>query len=243
MKVRATTPRRPVNHGTEPTRADHPLSDAAPLREIPPVVLASLGPYDIARLLRTYLEPPGFADAVRRLAEDHLLVLTGEEAVGKRLGAIALLSRMSLAEGSVTVLTPVTTVVELATRMEFEPGRAYLLPDWAGDGADRHDLLKLAGELAAVGCFLVMTRNGAPTPTAEVEQPWEPPASAELFDLCVAGFGGAASRSGPELAEAREHAVTLSTPVAVVDLARQVVHQETPMATLLARAITGPRRR
>jgi hypothetical protein len=197
-----------VNHGTEPPP------------EFPPPVLADLGPYDIDRLLRTYLEPPCFPAAVRRLADGHLLVLSGAEATGKRLGAIALLSRMSLAEGSVAVLSPVATVVELAARMEFEPGRAYLLHDWAGGVDERHDLRKLADELVEIGCFLVLTRNGAPTPTVEVEQPWEPPAAGELFELCVAGSGGAAG--GHELAEARAHAATLSSPAAIVDLARQV---------------------
>lgn len=199
---------RPVNLATEP-----PL-------EFPPAVLEDISPYDVARHLRTYLEPPGFPEAVRRLADGHLLVLSGAEATGKRLGAIALLSRMSLAEGSVAVLSPVVTVVELAARMEFEPGRAYLLPDWAGGADERHDLLKLADELVEVGCFLVLTRNGAPAPTVEVEQPWEPPAAAELFELCVAGSGGRAD--SPELAAARVRAAGLTSPAAVVDLARQV---------------------
>ncbi len=202
---------RPVNHGTEPPP------------EFPPPVLADLGPYDIDRLLRTYLEPPCFPAAVRRLADGHLLVLSGAEATGKRLGAIALLSRMSLAEGSVAVLSPVATVVELAARMEFEPGRAYLLHDWAGGLDERHDLRKLADELVEIGCFLVLTRNGAPAPTVEVEHPWQPPAADELFELCVAGSGGTAD--GHELAEARAHAATLTSPAAVVDLARQVVSQ------------------
>lgn len=202
-----------MNHRTEPPREP----------EFPPAVLADLSPYDIDRLLRTYLEPPCFPAAVRRLADGHLLVLAGAEATGKRLGAIALLSRMSLAEGSVAVLSPVATVVELAARMEFEPGRAYLLHDWAGGADERHDLLKLADELVEVGCFLVLTRNGAPAPTVEVEQRWEPPASGELFELCVAGFGTTARENGHGLAEARAHAATLSSPAAVVNLARQVV--------------------
>ncbi|MFI7454067.1 hypothetical protein ACIBQX_41715 [Nonomuraea sp. NPDC049714] len=239
-----------MDHGTEPPR-EHPadvpelppavppfVPPAVPLA-VPPAVLADLNPYDVDRLLRTYLEPPCFPDAVRRLAVGHLLVLAGAASTGKRLGAIALLSRMPLAEGSVAVLSPVATVVELAARMEFEPGRAYLLHDWAGDAGERHDLLKLADELTEVGCFLVLTRNGPPAPAVEVEHRWEAPASGELFELCVAGSGTTPRRSGHELAAARAYAATLSSPAAVVDLARQTVHLDTPMATLLARAGAG----
>ncbi|WP_336210695.1 hypothetical protein [Nonomuraea sp. LPB2021202275-12-8] len=229
-----------MDHATEPQRerpCHGPFSgeetlDGGPVAgEVPPAVIADLGPYDVDRLLRTYLEPPCFAGAVRRLAESHLLVLTGAESTGKRLGAIALLSRMSLADGGIVVLSPAATVAEPASRTEFEPGRAYLLHDWIGGGDDRYDLIKLAGELAEVGCFLVMTRNGAPTAAVEVEQSWEPPAPDELFDLCVAAFGGTAHRSRHELAEARAYAATLPSPARVVALAGQVVRLDTPMAS------------
>jgi len=202
-----------VSREAEP-RHDH-------LVDIQRFTTAALNPYEVDHLLRTYLEPPGFAAAVRRLARTHLLVLAGAEAAGKRLGAIALLSRMSLAEGSVTVLSPGVTVADLAARMDFDPGRAYLLPDWTGDPAGRRDLISLARDLAEVGSFLVMTRTGPLTSAVEVEHPWTPPPAADLFELRLAASGGTAHRDGRELAEARKIAADLPSPAEVVALADQ----------------------
>ncbi|WP_327587684.1 hypothetical protein OHA25_12335 [Nonomuraea sp. NBC_00507] len=181
-------------------------------------------------LLRSYLEPPCFADAVRRLASHHLLVLVGEEETGKRLGGIALLSRMSLAEGTITVLSPVGTAAELLSRTEYAPGRAYLLHDWIAVSTDRTELVNLARKLAELGSYLVITRNGAPSQAVEVEQAWGAPDPGELFDLCLSTYDLRAGLAPDVLARARDRVPTLTTPAQVVRLAAGLAPAEEPAA-------------
>ncbi|GAA3571042.1 hypothetical protein GCM10022419_059860 [Nonomuraea rosea] len=173
-------------------------------------------------LLRSYLEPGCFPEAVRRLSMRHLLVLVGAEEVGKRLGAIALLSRMSLAEGTITVLSPAGTAADLLSRTEYEPGRAYLLHDWIAESTDRIELVNLARKLAELGSYLVVTRNGVPSQAVEVEHPWAAPDPGELFDLCLRTFPLRAGRGGDELGRARYLALSLTTPAEVVRLAARM---------------------
>ncbi|MBE1588055.1 hypothetical protein ACFPOI_38840 [Nonomuraea angiospora] len=183
---------------------------------------------DADALLRSYLEPGCFAEAVRRLTVRHLLVLVGEEETGKRLGAIALLSRMSLAESTITVLSPAGGAADLLSGTDYEPGRAYLLHDWIAESTDRIELLNLARKLAELGSYLVITRNGAPSQAAEVEQPWSAPEPGELFDLCLRAYGVRAGHSPEELTRARDLALTLPTPAEVVRLAGRLVGDEEP---------------
>ncbi|TMR89401.1 hypothetical protein [Nonomuraea basaltis] len=198
------------------------------LRAVAAPVTRDLNRREADTLLRSYLEPRCFADAVRRLATCHLLVLVGAEETGKRLGAIALLSRMSLAEGTITVLSPAATAAELLSRTEYAPGRAYLVHDWIAASTDRTELVNLARKLAELGSFLVITRNGAPSQAVEVERPWAPPDPGELFDLCLSTFDRRADLSPEALGQARDRALTLPTPARVVRLATRLVRGEEP---------------
>jgi hypothetical protein len=178
--------------------------------------------------LRSYLEPGCFPEAVRRLAARHLLVLVGEEDSGRRLGAIALLSRMSLAESTITVLSPAAGVAELLTGIEYEPGRAYLLHDWIAASAGRTDLVDLARKLAELGSYLVVTRSGALSAAAEVELAWAAPDPGELYDLCLSSLDRRAGVAADELARGRELALRLPTPAEVVRLAARLARGEPP---------------
>ncbi|WP_049559851.1 hypothetical protein [Nonomuraea sp. SBT364] len=225
-----------MTYGTERRLGESTLADDFPQADgFPPLTdltAARLTPCDVAHLLRTYLEPACFPPAVHRLAQRHLLALVGPEATGRRLGAIALLSRMPLAEGSITILSPVTTVAGLVARMPFEPGRAYLLPDWPLAG---QPLTSLAHALAEIGAYLVVTHTPPPRsaePT-ELHHPWSPPPGAGLFDLCLATFGLPAHRHPADVATARELAATLVSPAAIVALATQITRLDTPLAGLL----------
>ncbi|MEV0384409.1 hypothetical protein [Nonomuraea sp. NPDC050643] len=179
-------------------------------------------------LLRSYLEPGCFPEGVRRLATRHLLVLVGEEETGRRLGAISLLSRMSLADGAITVLSPAATAHDLLSRTEYEPGRAYLLHDWIAASTDRTVLVNLARKLAELGSYLVVTRAGEPSQAVEVEHPWAAPDPGELFDLCLSAFERRAGLSAEELTQARVLALTLPTPAEVVRLAARLTRDGEP---------------
>ncbi|MGW5162373.1 hypothetical protein ACWEPN_43460 [Nonomuraea wenchangensis] len=200
------------------------LDDLALTRRRPPPANVRPVPGELARreadaLLCSYLEPPCFPEAVRRLAARHLLVLVGEEEIGKRLGGLALLSRMSLAESTITVLSPASTVAELIDGTEYAPGRAYLLHDWIAADTDPAALSVLARELAELGSYLVITRDGPPSRAVEVEQPWAAPDHRELFDLCLSTYDLRAGVAPDTLVKARHRAAELPTPAHVVRLA------------------------
>ncbi|WP_090940359.1 hypothetical protein [Nonomuraea jiangxiensis] len=190
------------------------------LRAVTTPVPRDLDRREADTLLRSYLEPACFPDAVDRLARRHLLVLVSEGETGRRLGGIALLSRMSLAESRITVLSPAGTARELSGT-DYGPGRAYLLHDWIAASTDRTELVGLARKLAELGSYLVITRSGALSQAVEVEQPWTAPDPGELFDLCVSTFDLRAGRSPDEITRARDLALTLRTPAEVVRLAGQ----------------------
>ncbi|UBU12799.1 hypothetical protein [Nonomuraea gerenzanensis] len=179
-------------------------------------------------LLRSYLEPGCFPEAVRRLATRHLLVLVGEQETGRRLGALALLSRMSLAESTITVLSPAAGAHDLLTGTEYEPGRAYLLHDWITASTDRTELVNLARKLAELGSYLVITRSGGPSQAVEVEHAWAAPEPGELFDLCLSAYGLRAGLSPEALHRAREQALALPTPAEVVRLAARLAPAGSP---------------
>ncbi|MFC5824861.1 hypothetical protein [Nonomuraea insulae] len=176
---------------------------------------------DADALLRSYLEPGCFPEAVRRLSIRHLLVLVGEEETGRRLGAIALLSRMSLAESTITVLSPAAGAPELLSGIDYEPGRAYLLHDWIVASTDRTELVNLARKLAELGSYLVVTRNGGLSTAVEVEHQWRVPEPGDLFDLCLSTFDLRPGLSPEEVSPARGLAPTLATPAEVVRLAER----------------------
>ncbi|NBE94813.1 hypothetical protein FE391_13495 [Nonomuraea sp. KC401] len=197
-----------------------------------PRAAADPAPRELSRreadiLLRSYREPGGFSEAVRRLAMRHLLVLVGAEETGKRLGAIALLSRMSLAESTIRVLSPAATPLDLLSAT-YKPGRAYVLHDWIAARAERIELVNLARKLAELGSYLVITRNGAPSQAVEVEQSWHAPDPGELFDLCLSTYGARAGTGAEQLAAARKRALALPTPAEVVRLAAQLVRDAEP---------------
>ncbi|MEV1173657.1 hypothetical protein [Nonomuraea sp. NPDC049784] len=209
------------------TISDYVRSVAAP-------VTRDLNRREADALLRSYLEPDCFPEAVRRLAIRHLLVLVGEEEMGKRLGAIALLSRMSLADGAITVLSPAGTTAELLSKADYEPGRAYLVHDWIAESTDRLELVNLARKLAELGSYLVITRNGAPSQAVEVEQPWSAPDPGELFDFCLSTYDVRAGRTSEEITRARDLALVLPTPAEVVSLASRLVRDEGPVGEEVA---------
>ncbi len=178
--------------------------------------------------LSPYLEPGCFPEAVRRLTTRHLLVLVGEEETGRRLGGLALLSRMSLAESTITVLSPAAGAGELLTGIDYEPGRAYLLHDWITPSTDRTELVNLARKLAELGSYLVVTRGGELSQAVEVEQRWAVPDRGELFDLCLSSFDRRAGLGGDEVSGARDLALTLATPAEVVRLATCLTRGDEP---------------
>ncbi|MBN6053879.1 hypothetical protein JYK22_18200, partial [Nonomuraea sp. RK-328] len=195
----------------------------------------TIEPGEISELLRSYLAPDCFATAEKHLREQHLLSLVGPEGIGKRVGAIALLSRMPLADGRVTVFSPARTLAELARQTRFKPGRAYLVHDWSGDGPDtavsRFEMAGLSQKLVKTGAYLVLTRTGHWRKDANLAVAWHAPDPGELFDLAL---GSPRGRTPEDIRWARQRADQLGSPSAIVALADRLARTDTPVADLLS---------
>jgi hypothetical protein len=193
-------------------------------------------PAEVVGALRGYLEPGCFADAEWRLGDRHLVVLVGQERIGKRLGGVALLSRMPVGRG----ITVLPGTVEALAGLGVERCRAYLLPDLKGlDGAQyrtpergvsRAAGARLRERLAAAGSYLVVTVNALPSRAGDDALPWSPPDQAALFDRCLRSLGGHLHRSAVELALARERALSLASPAKVVAFAERLASDDRPLA-------------
>ncbi|WP_101787992.1 hypothetical protein [Nonomuraea indica] len=191
---------------------------------------------EIDALLRRYVEPEGFRDAHDTLLRDHLVTLVGPEDIGKRLGAIALLSRTPLADRRITVFSPARSLVDLATQTIFKPGRAYLIHDWSADGVDaaisRFELSRLSEKLVRVGAYLVLTRTGTPRRTSRTESAWRAPDPGELFD--IAAGPSLAGRTEQDIAPARARAIELRSPAEIIALVERLAAGDRSVADVLA---------
>ncbi|HEX4703757.1 MAG TPA: hypothetical protein VH352_16625, partial [Pseudonocardiaceae bacterium] len=181
----------------------------------------------ITTLLRGHVRTAPFDEAVRRLTDHHLLVLTGDEGVGKRVGALAILAAVSGPGLSVTSLPPSRTLIELAGGT-FQPGRGYLVRDWIGDRSSSAlqqfdvDQLRRALERPRHGAYLVLTCQLRPAQRqqlADVIVDWTPPPPVAVFDAHIRCAG--IELAPDQGALMRERIVDLRRPRDVVAVAER----------------------
>ncbi|WP_433044001.1 hypothetical protein [Dactylosporangium sp. CS-033363] len=112
---------------------------------------------EIAAALSAYISPPQLREAAARLAHEHVITLEGPAGIGKRAGAIRLLSTTT--DGDLFALSPVISTSELATR-RFTPGHGYVIVNRVaardGQGSDVA-WRELRQRLAAARAYLVVT--------------------------------------------------------------------------------------
>ncbi|GLZ12592.1 hypothetical protein Acsp04_28270 [Actinomadura sp. NBRC 104425] len=118
----------------------------------------------VSTTVERYVRPAPYADALRALAEDRVVVLAGPRGCGKRTGAIALLRDVLPADAPIVSLSPTATLEELAGKSARKKGggggRGLVVFDRLtfeqGREAD-HRWEVLCGKVREAGDHLVIT--------------------------------------------------------------------------------------
>ncbi|MCZ2523261.1 HEAT repeat domain-containing protein [Streptomyces sp. HB2AG] len=149
-----------------------------------------------------YVPGPDHREALERLREERVLVLTGRPGSGRYTAAQQLLHQVSGPDGAVFLLDTGTGFDDIAT--DGARNSAYLLHD-ATDGADgadgtgegaggglpgrlrgrgalgAHRLNILRGRLAETGCWLIVTADAGAVPAGARPVFWQPPEPADVL--------------------------------------------------------------
>lgn len=145
--------------------------------EIPPSALD--------RLAECFADPgPDFAELVRRLGDEHVLVISGAPSSGRRTAALMLLHRLGVTPvHAVARDTPLNALVPDAGDEDGTEARGHVLCDPAtGTGPlTEADLLSVRDRLAQRNAFLVITVG--PRSALEDVSPhlWRPPLPEEIL--------------------------------------------------------------
>ena len=134
-----------------------------------------LQPDDISQATNGYVAPESYDTALQALKVHHLVALDGAVGVGKRAGAIHLLR--SVTDGSLIVLSPQTTLDNLAER-EFERNSGYLLIDRKAEGTpvDADFVwLSVKNQVIERGAYLVITTTTGRPPDQIRHVGWRRP--------------------------------------------------------------------
>ncbi|MFD8672005.1 hypothetical protein ACFV1A_02865 [Streptomyces seoulensis] len=158
-------------------------------------------PEEITGLLERYAEPEAFADALAALRADHVVTLTGESGTGRRSGAVALLKKAMAGDGRVIVLSPDSTLDQLADR-RFDAGNGYVVLDRVHDGSLNDAQADFAWRRVQErvhdsDAHLVVTtrpRLERRLPTAVSHVPWAAPATEQVLRLRLR-LGGVAEET------------------------------------------------
>ncbi|MFD0883599.1 hypothetical protein ACFQ08_03360 [Streptosporangium algeriense] len=196
---------------------------------------------DVERVLKRFVRPAGFERARAALNERHLVLLVGEEGIGKWTSGVALLSAVGV-QDRITVLSPSLDLDGLLAT-SYKKGRVYFVHDWIeGEietGVRRFGLDALSTRLTRAGAHLVITLNRAePRRGFETfEIGWEPPDPLEVLETHLGRTRLAYERDGlPEEVSA------LRSPRQVVELAEQMLSGQSPeeiMADLCGGTVAG----
>lgn len=209
-----------INHfhsNVEASQAQFGVSGGNPARR-------ATGPIDRAQadhLLRHFVAPPRFSKALEILRKEHLVLLAGEDALGKATSALALLREILGERAPLSSLSPALKLGELAA-YKFKNAQGYQVKDRIGDAdaaaLQSFEIDRLATNLKRANGYMVITTN-VPAKHRHLGGlviDWEPPAALELFDRCL-------PETVPEdITRARQRAAKLRSPKAIVTLAESV---------------------
>lgn len=183
---------------------------------------------EIAALSVRFFRPSAFAEALRRLEREHLLILVGPEGSGR--AAAALMLAVDLREQASVAPTisriPPTRSLDLLCQQSYGERQAYVIKDWLHGSAGRgtlaqYDADSLAQHLYDAKAYLVITgqrRSRTDEGTARYEMEWEPPDPVDVFDHCVERLGPDAAQFTGDLPQLRERARQAGSPRRVAQL-------------------------
>ncbi|MEV7008397.1 hypothetical protein [Streptosporangium sp. NPDC051022] len=200
----------------------------------PRSISGQLGQKDFEDALRHFVRPRSFGKALAILRERHVVVLVGDEGIGKRTSGAALLAEVRLSSEKIVLFSPARNLEDLLS-VSFKEDRVYFIRDWIEGTAEtsvrRFTFDALSTKLAQVGTYLVITLNRPeirPELTA-FEVGWEPPDPLEMLE---ARFGR--DRFSRERDRIPQEAATLRSPRLVVELAEQMLTGARPPEEILA---------
>ncbi|NSL43050.1 hypothetical protein [Streptomyces sp. 8P21H-1] len=151
-----------------------------------------VAPEAVDEALRYYLRPePCFEEALDRLRSDSLVVLTGQDDIGRGAGAFALL-RQAAGDGvPLRSLSPANALADLAGTAAIEAGHAYIIRDYVGEtnvaAVQAYEIGRLSEELCRKGAFLVITADDTSLRRLALKGhcvPWHAPDAMQLFQHC-----------------------------------------------------------
>ncbi|MGW4272969.1 hypothetical protein ACWEGQ_11535 [Streptomyces seoulensis] len=180
-------------------------------------------PEEIAQLADVFCGCPSFDEALARLREDRVVVVSGGRDTGRGSAALMLLRRLT--DGTVRSLTPPASLTALLGQLDGADG--YVLLNFpAGRGAPLRaaHLLGLRERLERSGGHLVITVE----PSAALDDVpfvrWEPPATEDMLHAHVTPRVGTEAWAGLcERDLVREFLDRRHQPAAVAEFARQLV--------------------
>ncbi|MFF3894385.1 hypothetical protein ACFYY3_14545 [Streptomyces sp. NPDC001812] len=144
------------------------------------------------RALRFYVPPqPCFDEALGRLREDALVVLTGQDNCGRGAGSLALLREILGEKARLHSLSPANALAELAESRDLKPGQGYVILDYVGElrpeAVQAYEIGRLSEELGRKGSYLVITAGDTVRRRLALRAhcvPWQTPDLEELFEHC-----------------------------------------------------------
>ncbi|WP_055545721.1 hypothetical protein [Streptomyces sp. NBRC 110028] len=159
----------------------------------PGLAPGSVEPEEIDRTLAYYLAPqPCFEEALGKLGAEHIVVLAGEDSIGRGAGAFALLRKIMGDGAGLRSLSPANSLAELTASSALKAGQAYVILDYVGemnvDAVQAFEIRRLSEELHRKRSYLVITApESARRRLALVDccVPWTAPDPLALFHHCV----------------------------------------------------------
>jgi hypothetical protein len=161
----------------------------------PGLAPGTIEPEETGRALRYYVPPqPCFDEALGKLRENALVVLTGQDNCGRGAGSLALLREILGGEAGLRSLSPANALAELAgpaASRDIKPGQGYVILDYVGelhvDAVQAYAIGRLSEELRRKGSYLVITAGDATHRRLALRDhcvPWRAPDPVELFEHC-----------------------------------------------------------
>ncbi|MEU2420046.1 hypothetical protein ABZ619_03115 [Streptomyces sp. NPDC007851] len=158
----------------------------------PGLAPGTVEPEETDRALRFYVPPqPCFDEALGKLRDNALVVLTGQENCGRGAGSLALLRRILGDSARLRSLSPANALAELAASRDLKPGQGYVILGYVGElgseAVQEYGIRRLSTELRRKGSYLVITAPDTTHRRLALREhcvPWRAPDPVTLFERC-----------------------------------------------------------
>jgi hypothetical protein len=157
---------------------------------------------EVAAVVARYARPDCFGVAAERLANERVLVIEGKSGIGRRAGAVALLSEVDAVR--LTLLSPSLTLRQLAER-DYDEGRGYLVVDRFGErnsAVSEFSWSSVRDQVCEARAYLVVTAGVGVRGVSRVA--WTRPPADEVLLAHLTGRGVGDDDAREKVAEIAE---------------------------------------